>query len=143
MEISVVKTRALRVPRKRLGLLGDALLSTEGWPTDAEVDVWFCSDDEIHTLNRNYRDKDRPTDVLSFPQYEPGERPAPGLPAHLGDVAISVETATRQAEERGVSLADEVVWLFLHSLLHLIGYDDSTTEGYHEMVEKAQAILKS
>lgn len=143
MEISVLKTAAVRVPRKRLTGLGEALLCAEGWPEDAEVDLWLCTDPEIHTLNREYRGKDRPTDVLSFPQYEPGERPVPGLPAHLGDVAISVETAERQARERGASTAEEIVWLWLHSLLHLIGYDDSTVEGHDEMVRKAEGILRA
>jgi probable rRNA maturation factor len=143
MDISIVKTRDVRVPRKRLATLGDAMLRAEGWTTTVDVDVWFCADAEIRVLNRDYRQKDRPTDVLSFPQYEPGERPAAGLPVHLGDIAISVETAARQAAERGATLTDEVIWLFLHSLLHLIGYDDSTTEGHDEMVRKAQEILRS
>jgi probable rRNA maturation factor len=143
MEISVVKTRPIRIPRRRLAALGDALLRSEGWPVDAEVDLWFCTDDEIHDLNRRYRHKDRPTDVLSFPQYAPGERPAPGAPVHLGDVVISVDTAARQAADRGISLSTEIIWLWLHSLLHLIGYDDDTTEGYTEMVRKAEDILRN
>lgn len=141
MEISIVKTADARVPRRRLATLGESLLRAEGWPTDVEVDLWLSTDPEIHALNREHRGKDRPTDVLSFPQYEPGERPTPGLPAHLGDVVISIPTATRQASERGVSLSQEIVWLFLHSLLHLIGYDDSTAEGHDEMVRKAEEIL--
>jgi probable rRNA maturation factor len=143
MEISVLKTRPVRVPHKRLATVGDALLRAEGWPTDCEADLWLCSDAEIRELNERYRDKDRPTDVLSFPQYEPGDRPVPGLPAHLGDVMISVDTATRQAEERGVSVTAEIIWLWLHSLLHLIGYDDDTEAGYQQMVQKAGEILNT
>jgi probable rRNA maturation factor len=141
MEISIVKSRPVRAPRSRLAALGDRLLRAEGWPDDAEADLWLCTDEEIRDLNRRYRHKDRPTDVLSFPQYAAGERPTPGLPAHLGDVVISLDTAARQAAERGVSLSAEVVWLWLHSLLHLIGYDDDTQKDLDLMVRKASDIL--
>lgn len=141
MEISIRKTRPVRAPRRRMQTLGEALLQAEGWPADAEVDVWFCSDAEIHALNRDYRDKDRPTDVLSFPQYAPGERPAPGLPVHLGDVVISVDTVDRQAAERGTTATAETLWLFLHSLLHLMGYDDDTDAGAARMDARANAVL--
>lgn len=143
MEISVRKTAAIRLPRNRLATLGGALLAAEGWPENAEVDLWLCTDAEIHILNRDHRRKDRPTDVLSFPQYEPGDHPIPGLPAHLGDVVISVETASRQAAERGVSVSDEIIWLWLHSLLHLIGYDDETQNNLKNMIEKANTVLAS
>lgn len=106
------------------------------------MDLWLCTDDEIQTLNRDYRKLDKPTDVLSFPQYEPGERPAPGMPVHLGDVVISVDTAQRQADERGQSLGAEITWLFLHSVLHLIGYDDDTEEGLELMIAKATTLTK-
>jgi probable rRNA maturation factor len=123
--------------------LGEALLKTEGWPADAEVDLWLCSDAEIRELNRSYRKQNKPTDVLSFPQYAPGERPTPGLPVALGDVVISVDTATRQAHARGVSLEAEIVWLFVHSLLHLIGYDDDTEEGLERMIAKATSVTSA
>lgn len=140
MEITVRKTRPARLPRRRLTDLTANLLRTEGWPEDAEVDLWLCTNEEIRSLNRDYRQQDKPTDVLSFPQYGPGERPAPGMPVHLGDVVISVDTAKRQAEERRVSLGAEITWLFLHSVLHLIGYDDDTEEGLERMIAKATAI---
>jgi probable rRNA maturation factor len=129
------------VPRRRLATLAQSLLQTEGWPLDAEVDLWLCSDDEIQALNREYRKQDKATDVLSFPQYEPGERPVAGLPAHLGDVVISVDTSQKQAQERGVSLGSEITWLFLHSVLHLIGYDDDTEEGLQRMIAKATTLI--
>jgi probable rRNA maturation factor len=101
----------------------------------------MCTDEEIQGLNREHRGLDRPTDVLSFPQYEPGERPVAGLPAALGDVVISVDTAARQAAERGASLSAETAWLFAHSVLHLLGYDDDTEEGLATMIAKAKAAL--
>jgi len=142
MDISIRKTRPVRVPRSRMKALGEALLTAEGWPADAEVDVWFCTDDEIRDLNRAHRGKDRPTDVLSFPQYAPGDRPHPALPAALGDVVISVDTVSQQAAERGATVGGEIVWLFLHSLLHLIGYDDDTEDGAARMDARARAVLE-
>jgi probable rRNA maturation factor len=118
-----------------------ALLQSEGVPRTLarkmELSVVFCEDDFIHTLNREYREKDRPTDVLSFPQ-----DPDSGL---LGDLVISLPTATRQAAERDQSLATEVEWLFLHGCLHLLGYDDETDEQADEMDRRArrvQALLR-
>ncbi len=94
----------------------------------------FCDDALIHELNRDYRGKDQPTDVLSFPQEL--ER---GL---LGDVIISVPTALRQAEAREQSLMVEAEWLFLHGLLHLLGYDDETEEGAADMDRRARAVQR-
>ena len=93
----------------------------------------FCDEDFIHTLNRDYRGKDRPTDVLSFPQ-----DPESGV---LGDVVVSVPTAARQAKAQGHPLAREIEWLFLHSLLHLLGYEDDTDEQAEEMNRRARAAL--
>ena len=75
------------------------------------------TDPEIHTLNRQYRGKDRPTDVLSFPLADALQ------PSLLGDVVISVETAARQARRRGHSLREELRTLLIHGILHLLGYD--------------------
>lgn len=87
----------------------------------AELSVLLCDDATIHELNRDFRGKDRPTDVLAFPM---GGAPAGGdCPALLGDVVISVDTARRQAAQRGRPIADEVTFLLAHGLLHLLGYD--------------------
>lgn len=133
--------KRLPIPRKRLRELLAVLLESEEVPRELarnmELSVVFCEDDFIHALNREYREKDRPTDVLSFPQ-DPDE----GL---LGDLVISVPTATRQAAERQQSLATEVEWLFLHGCLHLLGYEDDTDEQADEMdrrARRAQALLR-
>jgi probable rRNA maturation factor len=110
-----------------------ALLDSEGSPRDVELSVVFCDDPFIHALNRDYRGKDKPTDVLSFPQ-----GPETGV---LGDIVISVPTAARQAAERGQPVGQEVEWLFLHGLLHLLGYDDSTDEEAEEMNRRAGEAL--
>lgn len=111
-----------------------ALLASEGVPEEGELSVVFCEDPFIHALNRDYRGKDRPTDVLSFSQ----ERES-GM---LGDVVISVPTAGRQARARGHPRAAEIEWLFLHGALHLIGYDDETDEQAEVMNQRARRALE-
>ena len=125
--------RRLPTPRKRLRQLLESLLECEGVPAEGELSLVFCGDPFIHQLNRDYRGKDAPTDVLSFAQ----DRQS-GL---LGDVVISVPTAQRQADSGGRSLAEEVEWLFLHGSLHLLGYDDDTDEQAEEMNRRARRIL--
>jgi probable rRNA maturation factor len=88
-----------------------------------EVDVLLADDRTLRRLNREFRGKDKPTDVLSFPA---AEEFAAG---HAGDLAISLETAARQAREHGHSLRDEVRVLLLHGLLHLSGMDHETDKG--------------
>jgi probable rRNA maturation factor len=104
---------------------------------DSELSIVFCDDAFIHTLNRDYRGHDRPTDVLSFPQ-----DPVPGGPNVLGDVVISVETARRQAVRQRHSLAREVEWLLCHGVLHLLGYEDETEEGLERMRHRQQETLQ-
>lgn len=87
----------------------------------AELTVVLVGDEEMHGLNRDYRGKDRPTDVLAFAMRE-GPR-APGDEGNLGDVIISLDTAARQAQRRRRSLAAEVRTLLIHGVLHLLGYD--------------------
>jgi probable rRNA maturation factor len=123
----------LPIPRRRLRQLLTALLASEGAPEEGELSLVFCEDDFIHALNRHYRGKDRPTDVLSFPQ-----GPESGV---LGDLVISVPAAQRQARERGHSRETELEWLFLHGLLHLLGHDDETEAQAEEMNERARRAL--
>jgi len=89
------------------------------------VAVLLASDAEIRRLNRQFRHKDKPTDVLSFPAAEPGQ----SREHTAGDLAISVPTAQRQAQESGHSLFIELQVLILHGLLHLAGYDHETDDG--------------
>ena len=102
-----------------------AVLEMEGFGKPAEVSVTFVDNNEIQTLNREYRHKDAPTDVLSFPLGENGEYDInEDTGAYvLGDVVISMEKAVEQAERYGHSLSREVGFLTVHSMLHLLGYD--------------------
>ena len=92
-----------------------------------EVSVLLTTDAAMRKLNRQFRGKDKPTDVLSFPAFAvPGLK---GDEAQAGDLAISVPTARRQAIERGHTLTTEIKVLILHGLLHLAGYDHEVDEG--------------
>ncbi|NMP36859.1 MAG: rRNA maturation RNase YbeY [Clostridiales bacterium] len=121
-----------------------AVLELENFEASAEISVTFVDDDEIHKLNKKYREVDRSTDVLSFPLGENGnydENPDTGAKM-LGDIVISIETAVRQAERYGHSLQREVAFLTVHSMLHLLGYDheESGIEAVH-MREKEETVL--
>ncbi len=106
---------------------------------DAELSLLLCDDAFIHTLNRDYRGKDAPTDVLAFAQRE-GEGADPDDEI-LGDVVISIPTATRQAEARGHSTAREIQVLLVHGFLHLLGYDHGDDEEEAEMEAAATKLL--
>ncbi|MFT9056493.1 MAG: rRNA maturation RNase YbeY [Ethanoligenens sp.] len=103
----------------------NATLANEGFDGSAEVNVTFVDDVQIQELNAQYRHKDTPTDVLSFPMGENGKfdlNPDTGAYV-LGDVVISLETASLQAEKYGHSLQQEVAFLTVHSILHIMGHD--------------------
>ena len=103
----------------------EATLDHESFPYPAEVSVTFCSAEHIHSLNKEFRGVDRPTDVLSFPMYENGIFPPDEclVGAPLGDIVISVPRAKEQATELGNTFVREVSFLTVHSMLHLLGYD--------------------
>jgi probable rRNA maturation factor len=89
---------------------------------DSSISVSFVRDAKIRELNRTFRGKDRPTDVLSFPLVEPGDA-YPGAERLLGDIVISVDTARRQAADYDAPLDREVQRLLIHGVLHLLGHD--------------------
>jgi rRNA maturation RNase YbeY len=121
MPVSVVHhCRSTDVSAARVRVDARHLLAVLG-EARSDVTVSLVADPEIHRLNRAYRGKDRPTDVLAFAMRE-GPR-ITGDEHVLGDVIISLETAARQARRRGVSVAAEVRTLLVHGLLHLLGYD--------------------
>lgn len=103
--------------------------------------VRFASDRELRRVNRDYRGKDKPTDVLSFPggpdgSDGPDDSEEEDGGHHLGDILISIPTARRQAEERGHSVERELKVLLLHGLLHCLGYDHETDQGEMERLER-------
>lgn len=109
----------------------------------AEVSVVFADDAYIHELNRDYRGKDTPTDVLSFALNEGDEPDIIGGPEEtlLGDIIISLDTAARQAEEFGHTLERELAYLTVHGMLHLLGFDHETEEEKTVMRQKEEQVL--
>jgi len=105
----------------------------------AELSILLCDDETIRELNCLYRKKNRSTDVLAFPMREgPGPTPHPGL---LGDVVISLPTATRQAAERDRPIIEEVTFLLAHGLLHLLGHDHATRGEERKMTARTEDLL--
>ncbi|GEM82467.1 rRNA maturation RNase YbeY [Meiothermus hypogaeus] len=108
-------------------------LLTELGHGDKFLTVILTDDQEIRALKRQHWGEDVPTDVLSFPTYEPGD---PFIPPHLGDIVISLDTARRQAVQLGHSLTHEVKVLAAHSLWHLLGHDhqsEADWEGFRQV----------
>jgi len=137
--------------RIRLSRLAEIAVSTvlrlEGYKgDDAEVSVLFTNDAFIAELNLQYRGIDGPTDVLSFALSEDEDDDVvkiPGIPDILGDIIVSVETASRQAEGAGKPVLDEIGLLIVHGMLHLLGYDHDTVEKEAVMWKRQDEALKA
>ena len=111
------------------------------------VSVLFTSDEEVHTLNREWRGRDKPTNVLSFPMMERDgllNLGAEGPPEMLGDIALAYETCEREAMEKGVPLEHHASHLIIHGLLHLAGHDHVHSDEEAEAMEalERQALAK-
>ncbi len=147
----------------------DEAMRQEFGEYDAEVGVTVVNGEEIRELNRDYRGTDRVTDVLSFPQYadadelrealeetgtydeeagghddEPGEEydaEYPEEPVLIGDVVLCYDRAAEQAEEYGTGLTRELVYLFVHSIFHLFGYDHEEEEDRKAMRSREEEVL--
>lgn len=131
------------------------VLEEEGCPYEAEVNLFLTSDEEIHQMNLTYRQIDRPTDVLSFPQVEytaPADfswaeeheldcfNPDTGE-LMLGDIIISLDKVQEQAEKYNHGTKREFAFLIAHSMLHLLGYDHMTDEEAAHMEARQSAVL--
>jgi probable rRNA maturation factor len=136
----VTRKRNLKhsVPSRVITLLGNQMLARLELP-DAELSVLLTDDGEIHRLNREHRQKDKPTDVLAFAMDESVPDPA-GI---LGDVVISLDTADRQARSRRRPLIEEVRFLLAHGLLHLVGYDHAEPGEKREMVAMTRQLVRA
>jgi probable rRNA maturation factor len=105
--------------------------------TQAELSLALVTDPTIHALNHQYRGKDKPTDVLSFPLADEIQ------PFLLGDLVISVDTAVRQAQRRGYPLQEELQILLIHGILHLLGYDHEVSRSEAiRMHRKEREVMK-
>lgn len=117
----------------------------EGVKENGEVSISFVDNKEIQEINRNYRQKDQPTDVISFAMQEEGEGEtkilSEDMPLMLGDIIISIDKAKEQAEDYGHTLERELGFLALHGFLHLLGYDHLNDEDEKEMFNRQEEIL--
>lgn len=118
-------------------------LEYEKIPNDCEVSITIVNDNEIHNLNKRFRNIDRPTDVLSFPliNFSKEKLPKSDIKVYLGDIVISIDKAKEQAKEYGHSLSRELGFLTAHSMLHLLGYDHMVPEEEKIMFKKQEDIL--
>lgn len=130
---------------RTIGATPHAALHTT--PATIEVSIRLTSDDEVRTLNRQYRQQDKPTNVLSFPMVQPdlvdtlantddGE-------VLLGDIVLAFETCEREAVEREVSTQDHAMHLIVHGVLHLLGYDHMTDHEAEAMEAIERDVLAS
>ncbi|MCS6830246.1 MAG: rRNA maturation RNase YbeY [Armatimonadota bacterium] len=124
------------------------LLRQEGW-SRGNISIVLTDDEQIRWLNRTYRGKDEPTDVLSFSLREASmeatqvdlsllEEEPP-----LGEVYISIPTAMRQAQAGGRTLEEEVAFLAVHGVMHLLGYEDDTQHGYEQMYRRGWEVVQA
>lgn len=111
-----------------------------------EVSLRLTTDTEIQTLNSQYREQDKPTDVLAFASLEANlpqsEEMLRSMPLYLGDIIVSVDTAQRQAQQQEHSLSTELAWLTAHGLLHLLGWDHPDEQSLMEMLHQQVILLE-
>jgi len=138
MKLQIFNETKTRLPRKKLYFLLEAIVNAEasmrnlGW-----VNLVFTTDRRIRALNKKFRNIDRPTDVLSFGFDDP-EDPEDTF----GEIYISVPTAKRQARQYGITLADELLRLACHGMLHLFGYDHVKAADARKMKNREDHFLK-
>ena len=125
------------VQRRRLQRIAERICAAESVRDRVEISVLLCDDATIAGLNRKYRRKNAPTDVLSFEQ----DSPAGGAGRALGDIVISIETAERNCGSDRRLLRQEIDMLFCHGLLHLLGYDHGTAAERAIMQRKQAGYL--
>ncbi len=121
------------------------LLTTEAL---VEISVRLTTDDEVHALNKQYRGKDKPTNVLSFPMVQPDlldtvSQNSDDGELLLGDIVLAYGVCAAEAAERGISTADHATHLLVHGTLHLLGYDHMTDDEAESMEEIERQALAS
>lgn len=142
-ETNEVKEEHIELVEKLLQHAAASLNIEDG----SEVSITFVTNEAIHEINREYRDKDQPTDVISFALEELGEGEieivGEDIPRILGDIIISTDRTKEQANEYGHSFERELGFLAVHGFLHLLGYDHMTAEDEKVMFGKQDEILSS
>ena len=133
------RQKLLEVDLEQVREVAIEIMKFEASPENAELSIVFCDDDFIQKLNKDYRGKSEPTDVLSFPIDEENFEPEIRL---LGDIVISVETALRQADSLKHPPMLEIVFLLIHGLLHLHGYDHILKVPRRRMRDREVTIFR-
>jgi probable rRNA maturation factor len=165
IQASILET----LPFSELELVVKLTLHLAGITQPVALSLLITGDETIHTLNKQYRQQDKPTDVLSFPLLDkplvsaPADQlwlpleeagtphaaktplfvTPPELPTNLGDIVISWSAVLRQATDAGINSVFELFYLVSHGVLHLIGYDDASEAGYQAMVRLQQSVLQA
>lgn len=143
MTVSVSLDHDVPVPdgldEAALRSLAALALEREGASGDWEINVLVTSDDAIQVMHRDFMGLDSATDIMTFPFGD--EVGFPAVAVHGGDVVISVETARGHAEDAGWAELRELQFVFLHGVLHLLGWDDATTEQRAAMLARQRALL--
>lgn len=132
MKLTYLNKTDKKIPKSLFAQVLKELPKVEPGRCETELELLLTDNTEIHSLNKIYRGKDRPTDVLSFSLDDP---------KNLGQLVISVQRAEEQAEEIGQSLREELRFLFAHGLLHLCGYDHEIPEEEAVMLKKTYTLL--
>lgn len=129
-------------PRALCRRAANAAFATAALPVAAEVSIVLADDDFIRTLNREFRGRDRATNVLSFPALDSESTGLmPEQPALLGDIVVAYETMAAEAEAEGRDLADHLSHLIVHGMLHLLGHDHETDEQASAMESLEVQVL--
>ena len=142
MEVSLSISEEITLSEDYAALIAEVL--TQGMAAEginaSEISVLITTDEEMRFLNNKHRGFDKPTDVLSFPQYDGFDIPADA--GCLGDIVISLHKAAAQADEFGHSLRRELAFLTAHGLLHLLGYDhEASDRDERDMIRKQEELL--
>ncbi len=136
LPLSAVRCRRLLQRAATLAPADSDLRSVSSRAAPRTLTVLFAGDSRMRSLNARYRGVDATTDVLSFPAGGDGEHPCAQEEPYLGDMAISIPVARRQAVRHGHGVAKEIQLLLLHGFLHLLGYDHETDDGQMERAER-------
>ncbi|MCS7201650.1 MAG: rRNA maturation RNase YbeY [Dictyoglomus sp.] len=137
LEIYNLKEGLTKKDNDKLKMFLKEILRKKGLlPKNYDISVVFVDDEKIRELNKKYRNKDKPTDVLSF---NLGKDPKGRI---IGEIYISISTAEKQCLENNRSLLDEIAFLSLHGLLHILGYDHENLSEREKMDKETQNLLK-
>lgn len=143
LELFIDNRQTIDIDQEIIDQVKEAIIETlkfEEEDLNKEISLSFVDNDEIHQLNKEFRGVDRETDVLSFPL---ADEFGLGIGEEiLGDIVISVEKAKEQAEEYGHSMKREVVYLTVHSCLHLLGYDHMDEDEKTDMRTREKEIMR-